>query len=70
MAKGTVKLWRAEKGFGFVRLEGDDHDTFLHVSGILDPRDADAMDKGVQIECSMGERQGRPIAKDIRILED
>jgi CspA family cold shock protein len=32
--RGTVKWFNAEKGFGFITLEGDKKDVFVHVSAI------------------------------------
>jgi cold shock protein len=31
---GVVRCWIAEKGFGFIRPHGADHDTFVHVRAL------------------------------------
>jgi CspA family cold shock protein len=33
--QGTVKFFNAEKGFGFIRHDDSDTETFVHVSGLI-----------------------------------
>jgi len=33
--QGTVKFFNAEKGFGFIRHDDSDKETFVHVSGLI-----------------------------------
>ncbi len=34
--QGTVKFFNSEKGFGFIKHDGSDKETFLHASGLID----------------------------------
>ena len=32
MPKGSIKSWRRDRGFGFINVEGQDDDVFVHIS--------------------------------------
>jgi CspA family cold shock protein len=34
--QGTVKFFNSEKGFGFIKHDDSDKETFVHVSGLID----------------------------------
>ncbi len=34
--QGTVKFFNSEKGFGFIRHDDSNKETFVHVSGLID----------------------------------
>jgi cold shock protein len=36
MQKGTVKFFNNSKGFGFIKHDDSDEETFVHVSGLID----------------------------------
>jgi cold shock protein len=33
--QGTVKFFNTEKGFGFIKHDNSDQETFVHVSGLI-----------------------------------
>ncbi|MEP7258451.1 MAG: cold-shock protein [Flavitalea sp.] len=34
--QGTVKFFNSEKGFGFIKHDDSNKETFVHVSGLID----------------------------------
>jgi cold shock CspA family protein len=63
--RGTIKNWKAERGFGFIQREGED-DVFCHIRDLSESF-GDAPPRGTPVEFELGEgRDGRPVAKNVR----
>jgi len=67
MAEGTVKWFNADKGYGFIEVEGQD-DVFVHFSEIQG-EGFKSLDEGqaVAFEITTG-RNGKPQASNVRKL--
>jgi CspA family cold shock protein len=65
MAEGTVKWFNADKGYGFIEVEGQD-DVFVHFSEIQG-EGFKSLDEGqaVAFEITTG-RNGKPQASNVR----
>jgi CspA family cold shock protein len=50
MAQGTVKWFNAEKGFGFIAVDGGGADVFVHYSGIADAGGYRSLDENQRVE--------------------
>jgi CspA family cold shock protein len=68
MAQGTVKWFNAEKGFGFITLDGEEgQDVFVHFSAI----EADgyrSLDEGQKVELQVGQGPKGPQAEQVRAI--
>ena len=51
MAQGTVKWFNAEKGFGFIAVDGGGPDVFVHYSAI-ESSGFRSLDEGQRVEFS------------------
>ncbi len=66
MAQGTVKWFNAEKGYGFVAVDGG-QDVFVHYSAIM----ADGyrtLEEGQRVEFEVTQGQKGPQADQVRII--
>jgi cold shock protein len=68
MAQGTVKWFNAEKGFGFIAVDGGGADVFVHYSAIADTGGYRSLaeDQRVVFEATQGPKG--PQATDVRVL--
>lgn len=67
MARGTVKWFNANKGFGFIQPEGGSKDVFLHISA-LERAGLRTVEDGQALTFEIEEgRDGRESAKDVEL---
>ncbi|TYQ17711.1 UNVERIFIED_CONTAM: putative cold-shock DNA-binding protein [Acetivibrio alkalicellulosi] len=62
---GTVKWFNAEKGFGFIEIEGGD-DVFVHFSAIQS-QGYKSLDEGQRVEFDIERGQRGPQAVNVRL---
>jgi len=63
MAQGTVKWFNAEKGFGFIEVEGG-NDVFVHFSAIQGDG-FKTLDEGQQVEFEVVQGNRGPQAENV-----
>jgi len=66
MANGTVKWFNAEKGYGFITVEGGGQDVFVHYSAI-DMNGYKVLEEGQQVVFEVGTGQKGPQAESVRL---
>ncbi len=67
MAQGTVKWFNAEKGYGFIAVDGGGADVFVHYSAIA-TSGYRSLDEGQKVEFDVTQGQKGPQAENVRPL--
>lgn len=65
MANGTVKWFNAEKGYGFITVEGGGQDVFVHYSAI-DMNGYKVLEEGQAVTFDVGTGSKGPQAEAVR----
>ena len=65
MANGTVKWFNAEKGYGFITVEGGAHDVLVHYSAI-DMGGYKVLEEGQLVTFEGGSGNKAPQAESVR----
>ena len=65
--KGTVKWFNAEKGFGFITLEGGEQDVFVHYSAI-DMPGYKVLEEGQAVSFEVGTGTKGPQAEGVTVI--
>ena len=65
MAQGSVKWFNAEKGFGFIEIDGGGADVFVHHSKI-DMDGYRSLDEGQRVEFDVTQGDKGPQAEKVR----
>ena len=66
MARGTVKWFNAEKGFGFITVDEGGEDVFVHYSAI-DMQGYKSLEEGQAVTFEVGAGQKGPQAESVRL---
>jgi CspA family cold shock protein len=68
LAKGTVKFFNTNKGYGFIAPEGGGNDVFVHVSA-LQRAGLQTLNEGqhVEFETEMDKRSGKTSVSRIKV---
>jgi len=66
MAQGTVKWFNAEKGFGFIEVDGGGADVFVHFSAIVDNGGYRSLNENQRVEFATAHGPKGPQAEAVR----
>ena len=68
MANGTVKWFNAEKGYGFITVEGGSQDVFIHYSA-NDMGGYKVREEGQSVTFEIGTGSKGPQAESVRLAQ-
>jgi CspA family cold shock protein len=70
MPTGTVKMFKTDRGYGFIVPHSAGPDVFVHARQLLRCGGELAVGDRVEYELSTSERNGKVEARDVRLLTD
>ena len=66
MARGTVKWFNSQKGFGFIQPQGGGKDVFVHISAV-EKAGLPGLDEGQVIEYEEVSDRGKTSAENLKV---
>jgi CspA family cold shock protein len=67
MAQGTVKWFNADKGFGFINVDGGSEDVYVHFSAI-ESDGFRSLDEAQRVEFDVTQGPKGPQAEHVRVV--
>jgi CspA family cold shock protein len=67
MAQGTVKWFNADKGFGFINVDNDEEDVFVHFSAI-EASGFRSLEENQRVEFDITQGQRGKQAERVRVI--
>jgi len=67
MAQGTVKWFNDSKGFGFITVDGESRDVFVHHTAIQSNGHR-TLSEGQRVEFEIGQGKKGPAAENVRAI--
>ena len=66
MAKGTVKWFNSQKGYGFIQPQGGGKDVFVHISAV-ERAGLRTLNDGQEVEFELVTNRGRTSAENLKV---
>jgi len=69
MSQGTVKWFNSRKGYGFISVDGESTEVFVHANDISGSSFRKELFENQVVEFDIGQGQKGPAAKNVRVIE-
>ena len=67
MAKGTVKWFNSQKGYGFIQPQGGGKDVFVHISAV-ERAGLRSLNEGQMVSYELKDERGKTAAVDLKAI--
>jgi cold shock protein len=66
MARGTVKWFNSQKGYGFIQPQDDGRDVFIHISAV-EKAGLPGLNEGQVVEYELVTNRGKTSAENLKV---
>jgi CspA family cold shock protein len=68
MSQGTVKWFNPRKGFGFITVDGEDKDVFVHANEVTGAGLHNELDENQRVEFDVAQGPKGPNATNVKVI--
>ncbi len=68
MSEGTVKWFNPRKGYGFIKVDDEDNDVFVHANEVTGAGFRNELFENQRVEFEIGQGQKGPMAKNVKVI--
>jgi CspA family cold shock protein len=69
MSEGTVKWFNPRKGYGFINVDGEETDVFVHANDVTGAGFRNELYEDQRVEFEVGQGQKGPAAKNVKVID-
>ena len=69
MAQGTVKWFNPRKGYGFINVDEEEGDVFVHANEVKGAGFRNELYENQRVEFEIVQGQKGPMAKNVKVIE-
>lgn len=69
MPQGTVKWFNPRKGYGFIKVDDEESDVFVHANEVTGAGFRNELYQDQRVEFEVAEGPKGPMAKNVKVIE-
>ncbi|RJP77019.1 MAG: cold-shock protein [Candidatus Zixiibacteriota bacterium] len=68
MSQGTVKWFNTRKGYGFITVDGENEDVFVHANEVTGADFRNELQENQRVEFTIEKGAKGPMAKNVKVI--